>query len=118
MDTVDKDVEAAESQLFAQVFVPAFVKQCSARGVDIANEEDLEHMLKIAQQLQANGVTVDAAPASTTSLVIKEASRRLDAALGGGERSTLVDAAVGSPEVKSAMAVLARAARAAAPAGA
>jgi hypothetical protein len=112
---MSKEASAPEAQmnpgevLFAQVFVPEFVKAATARGYPPRNEAELEQMLKIATMLRINESAAAEAQQKVNGGVLKEAADRLEADTFGAVAPVAVDATpyMADEQVKQALQAIA-----------
>ena len=91
---------ANQEVLFEKVYVPEFVKQCSAAGIQFADEDELASGIRTALKLRA----VDQPEPQGSG--VKEAEARLDAFLTGSaaqpEQATDVGSYLEDDEVLAA----------------
>jgi len=111
-DQMDK--EAARAVLFEGVYVPSFVKQCVARGVEFPDEDSLVTALQtVNMQKQAEAEqSVDLVKEAYSALVQAAGMETPEAvaAREAGEKqaSTAAGEAAGNDLVKKALATLAK----------
>lgn len=93
-----------EQVLASRVYMPVFLNKVAQYGIVPKTQEDVAELVKIAQMLD---VVESKTPAATGASVIKEASDKLAASLGGSGVG-LIEAFQADPEVSKALASMRR----------